>query len=100
VAAGDETRASGLGYEKVAGPRGMIELRTRSDASGKAIAAGGKPASRPEALALADLDGDGKADILWQNSGSGQLYVWLMNGTTLVSSGSPATVSDSKWLIK
>jgi len=49
---------------------------------------------------VGDFDGNGKADILWQNSTSGQLYVWLMNGTTLVSSGSPATVSDTTWLIK
>jgi hypothetical protein len=49
---------------------------------------------------VGEFDGDGKADILWQNSVSGQLYVSLMNGTTLVSSGSPGTISDLTWLIK
>ena len=44
---------------------------------------------------VGDFDGDGKADILWQNSTSGQLYIWLMNGTTMSSGGSPGTVSPS-----
>jgi len=29
-----------------------------------------------------DFDGDGKADILWQNTGSGDHAIWVMNGTT------------------
>ena len=32
-----------------------------------------------------DFNGDGKADVLWQNS-SGARAVWLMNGTTYSSS--------------
>ena len=49
---------------------------------------------------LVDLDGDGKADILWRNTTSGQLYVWLMNGTDPVGFGSPGTVPDLGWVIK
>jgi FG-GAP-like repeat len=33
----------------------------------------------------ADFNGDGQADILWQNS-SGARAIWLMNGTTFGSS--------------
>ena len=29
-----------------------------------------------------DYDGDGKADILWRHTPSGQVWMWLMNGTT------------------
>jgi sRNA-binding regulator protein Hfq len=43
-------------------------------------------------------NGDGKADILWRNSTTGQVYIWLMNGTTLTSSGSLGSVS-SDWSI-
>jgi len=53
----------------------------------------------PPAVA-ADFNGDRKSDILWENGTSGQLYVWLMNGITLVSSGSPGTVNDPTWQIK
>ena len=48
---------------------------------------------------IGDFNGDGKADILWRNSTSGQVYVWLMNGTTIASSGSPGTVT-SDWVIQ
>ncbi len=32
--------------------------------------------------AVADLDGDGLADLLWRNASSQRLVAWLMNGTT------------------
>ena len=32
-----------------------------------------------------DFNGDGKSDILWQNSSTGQRSIWLMNGTVLAS---------------
>jgi hypothetical protein len=47
-----------------------------------------------------DFDGDGKTDLLWRNSVSGQAVVWLMNGTTFSSfqTLSP-TVTDASWSI-
>ena len=30
-----------------------------------------------------DFNGDGKADIIWQNTVTGQRLIWIMNGTTL-----------------
>ena len=30
-----------------------------------------------------DLDGDGYADILWENERTGAVYYWLLNGTTV-----------------
>ncbi len=41
-----------------------------------------------------DFNGDAKADILWQNSSSGQRVIWLMNGTTLQSVVSLGTVGS------
>jgi hypothetical protein len=29
---------------------------------------------------MADLDGDGKADLVWRNQQSGDVSAWLMNG--------------------
>src|SRR6266516_1953982 len=45
-----------------------------------------------------DFNGDGKADILWQNSSTGQRVIWLMNGTTHQSTVNLGTVATS-WSI-
>src|SRR5439155_12406873 len=45
-----------------------------------------------------DFNGDGKADILWQNSSTGQRLIWLMNGTTRTSAVSLGFVATS-WSI-
>jgi hypothetical protein len=46
-----------------------------------------------------DFNGDGKSDILWQNSSTGQRLIWLMNGTTHTSNVSLGTVATS-WNIR
>src|SRR5437879_7776325 len=46
-----------------------------------------------------DLDGDGKADILWRNSATGENYVFFMNGTTIRAYGFIRTVADMNWKI-
>jgi hypothetical protein len=33
-----------------------------------------------------DFDGDGHTDLVWENTSSGERYLWLMNGTTYLSS--------------
>src|SRR5260370_37227584 len=38
-----------------------------------------------------DFDGDGKADILWRNTTTGQVYEWLLNGTSVIGGGSIGT---------
>jgi hypothetical protein len=45
-----------------------------------------------------DFNGDGKADIFWQNTSSGQRIIWLMNGTKLQSAVNLGTVGTS-WSI-
>ncbi|MGD0368277.1 MAG: VCBS repeat-containing protein, partial [Acidobacteriaceae bacterium] len=42
---------------------------------------------------VGDFNGDGKSDILWQNSTTGQIYIWFINGTTTASTGSVGSVS-------
>src|SRR6266850_4663380 len=45
-----------------------------------------------------DLDGDGKADILWRNSATGENYIFFMNGTTIRAEGFLRQV-DLNWKI-
>jgi uncharacterized delta-60 repeat protein/M6 family metalloprotease-like protein len=38
------------------------------------------------AVVRADFNADGKPDLVWENTTTGDRYVWLMNGTTFTSS--------------
>ena len=49
--------------------------------------------------AVGDFNGDCRSDILWRNSGTEQVYEWLMDGTTFTSSGSPGSLT-SDWVIQ
>lgn len=40
------------------------------------------------ALNTADLNGDGRRDIVWQNMSTGDRYVWLMNGLASIGGAS------------
>jgi hypothetical protein len=53
-----------------------------------------------DAPRAADLDGDGRSDIFWRNSTTGENYVYPMDGTAILSSeGYARTVSDRNWQI-
>ena len=58
------------------------------------------PNPNPESFdAVGDFNGDCKSDILWRNSTTEQVYIWLMNGTTFASNGSPGSPT-SDWVIQ
>jgi hypothetical protein len=46
---------------------------------------------------IGDFDGDGKADILWRNSVTGENYIYLMNGKDIAGEGYIRTVADQNW---
>jgi hypothetical protein len=50
---------------------------------------------------LADFDGDQKADILWRNNTTGDLYVWFLDGPTLIGASylTPSKLADPNWKI-
>jgi subtilisin len=50
---------------------------------------------------VGDVDGDGKADLIWQHATQGLVAVWLMNGTQVVSTRmlSIDRVPDLQWQI-
>ena len=48
---------------------------------------------------IGDYDGSGRAGILWRNTSTEQVYVWLMNGTTITSQGTPGAPAAA-WVIE
>jgi hypothetical protein len=57
------------------------------------------PNPNPESFAaVGDFNSDCKSDILWSNSSTGEIYEWLMNGTTIASQGTPGTAA-SPWTV-
>jgi streptogramin lyase len=49
---------------------------------------------------IGDFDGDGKADILWRNTSTGQNYIYFMDGSTIKpSEGFTQTVPDQNWQV-
>lgn len=49
-----------------------------------------------------DFNGDRKTDLVWHNQSTGQISIWLMNGTTLIDGVwvSPSRVADTNWKIR
>ncbi len=50
---------------------------------------GPNPGPSWKAVGIGDFNGDGHADILWQNT-SGQVAIWEMNGLNQIAGGSAA----------
>ncbi|PYX50222.1 MAG: hypothetical protein DMG76_35290 [Acidobacteria bacterium] len=48
---------------------------------------------------VGDFDGDGKTDVLWRNSSTGENYIYLMNGTAIAGAGYLRTVADQSWQV-
>ena len=56
--------------------------------------------SRWTIVAIADFDGDGRADIFWRNSATGENYLYPMNGTAIrPGEGYVRTVADLNWRV-
>jgi hypothetical protein len=51
--------------------------------------------------ATGDYNDDGKVDIVWRHSESGQNVIWFMDGTNLISGTftNPSTLPDNNWKI-
>jgi kumamolisin len=75
---------TGLGVPRIAS---LVQALTSGLVPGRSPAIGGP-----------DFNGDGKEDILWRDTLSGDTWIWLMNGNSIESSGRVAIV-DLSWTI-
>jgi hypothetical protein len=50
-------------------------------------------------VGVGDFNGDGKHDILWRNTATGENYAWYMNGVTQTDGVSLTTLADLNWKI-
>ena len=52
-------------------------------------------------VGVADLNGDGHADLVWQHQTTGDIAAWMMNGTAAISMTllTPSQVADTNWKI-
>ncbi len=67
--------------------------------SAGAIANVGPVGGAWQAVALADIDGDGRADIVWENRALHSVHAWLMNGPERRSGGSIITTLGEGWCV-
>ena len=69
--------------------------------NGTTLAYGMSLPTEPTAWSIAgtgDFNGDGKSDIIWQNTITGQRLIWIMNGTTLAY-GMSLPTEPTSWSI-
>ena len=52
-------------------------------------------------MTVADFNGDGKEDILWRETTSHNLYIWMMDGPrTIAGTGYTASQADEAWNVE
>ena len=49
---------------------------------------------------IGDYNGDGKADILWQQTSSGATYIWEMNGANVIGGGMTSEQTGLGWTVQ
>lgn len=52
-----------------------------------------------QVVGTGDFNNDGRTDILWRNSVSGENYIYFMNGLQIASEGYVRTVADTNWQV-
>lgn len=64
-----------------------------------AVANVGAVSAAWQVVAVADIDGDGRADIVWENADASTVHAWLMNGAERRSGGSITNALGREWTV-
>jgi hypothetical protein len=98
ISNGAETYSATITLPQTTGSYTVIATGTSSDNRLSNIIS-----SMPVAVSLIttknDFNSDGHPDLLWQNVSNGNLAVWLMNGTSLLSEQSIGAEANTSWQI-
>ena len=103
---GDNRRADTLWQNSSTGQLDIWIMNGSTISSSAEVTAGGvavRPDQSWSVIGVGDFNHDGNSDLLWRNS-NGSLAEWLMNGTTVASSGfvnfnGVAIAPDATWHI-
>jgi len=76
---------------------GHLNVAYRVIAGGAAVHT--EPNLAWKVIAHGDYNGDRKADILWRNESTGQVYLMLMDGTAIASQALVFTEPNTAWKI-
>ncbi|MBA2305195.1 MAG: VCBS repeat-containing protein [Acidobacteria bacterium] len=88
-------------HHQTTGALAIWYMRGTELVSGEALSPGAVADTNWKVRTVADMDGDGQPDLIWQHVVTGHLAVWFMNGRQLRSGQSlgPGVVPDLNWTI-
>src|SRR6267142_2330409 len=52
-----------------------------------------------QAAKFADFNNDGRSDVFWRNSATGENYIYPMNGAAIVGEGYLRAVANQSWQV-
>jgi parallel beta-helix repeat protein len=82
-------------FQNASGQASIWQMDGSTRAGGGAVTPNPGPAWK--AIGTGDFDGDGGADILWQNPATGRVSVWTMDGNARIGGGAVTPVPGPAW---